>query len=110
MPDLNMRRDEAIDLFVEAMSEFSSVGCWFFPDDTDQFVAEVKRLMRQRSEDDALPIMACYRCGYTNACAICEDGRREAYLDAKAKARPKDDDWEAVRRVDADMLYGDGTA
>ena len=28
---------------------------------------------------DALPIMECRRCGFTNGCAICEDGRRELY-------------------------------
>ena len=69
----------------EALRELR--GVYVLPDDVEVLGEHIARAMRLRSEDDALAIMSCQRCGHADACAVCEDDRCEAYLEARGRAR-----------------------
>lgn len=73
----NERRDWAIDLARTALRELG--GVYVLPDDVEGLADALEHAMRAREPDDAGMIMECHRCGFTNGCAICEDGRRETH-------------------------------
>ena len=67
---------DAIQRVTDAMEAFPYHGWWAFPEETSEFLVELTAVMREQAKEE-LPIMECRRCGYTNGCAICEDGRLE---------------------------------